>query len=197
MLLTDYRQAFVSTGPGPMDISMKEAGASAKTRAMLRMIDLGTTYKVRGQTGLGSSYSRSYKAGKGAMIGCATSPRRFIVVLHWVLMQTDSGRRQLGPGEVAGQFIVGKDRVVRCTECKRAFRCETGDDLEEVEAHLAKQCPTCRTIARDGEEAAEKTARAKEQREQKIASRDRRNKRKIGEQAISDEENEAAERGMD
>jgi hypothetical protein len=40
VLLTDYRQAFVSTAPGPMDIAMKEAGASAKVRAILRMIDL-------------------------------------------------------------------------------------------------------------------------------------------------------------
>ena len=53
-----------------MDASMQEAGASPKVRALLRMIDAGATYRIRGRIGNKTVYSRAYRAGKGAMIGC-------------------------------------------------------------------------------------------------------------------------------
>ena len=55
-LLTDYRQAFVSTSAQVMDASMKEAGASPKVRALLRMIDKGATYTIRGKRGSKTIY---------------------------------------------------------------------------------------------------------------------------------------------
>jgi hypothetical protein len=150
MLLTDYSSAFTSTEAAPMDDSMVEAGASPKARAILRMIDAGTTYRVRGRTGMGETLSRPYVAGKGAMIGCASSPRRFIVALHYVLMQTDSGRRQLGPGEPGGEYVPGRDRVTRCGWCERAYAAAEDD---KTEPGLEGVCPTCRTVSRAGDRA--------------------------------------------
>ena len=44
---------------------------SPKVRAILRMIDAGANYRIRGKKGQRTIYSRKYRAGKGAMIGCA------------------------------------------------------------------------------------------------------------------------------
>eukprot|EP01046_Picozoa_sp_COSAG06_P041800 COSAG06_NODE_5237_length_3619_cov_2.313920_6_plen_316_part_00 len=74
-LLTDYRQAFVSTSAQVMDASMKEAGASPKVRAILRMIDAGATYSVRGKVGQRTVYSGNRQLRANPVAGGARTGR--------------------------------------------------------------------------------------------------------------------------
>jgi hypothetical protein len=112
------------------------------------------------------------------MIGCASSPRRFIVALHYVLMRTDGGRKQLGPGELGGDYIAGRDRVHRCSICERPYALA---DVEAEETLLVGQCPTCRTVSRKAATNAAKLQSLSLVREQARAQRHRQGKKLPGE----------------
>jgi hypothetical protein len=85
LLLIDFKQAFNAPTPKSMDDSMKQAKASPKVRAMIRMIDENVSYYTRMQGQGKTQYSREFKATKGCPMGCPTSPWRFIILLQYVI----------------------------------------------------------------------------------------------------------------
>ena len=85
------------------------------------------------------------------------------------------GRRR-APGQPP--YIAGRDRVHRCNICERPYALA---DVEEEEATLVGQCPTCMTVSRRAATNAAKLQALSLARDQARAQRHRQGKKLPGE----------------
>ena len=143
MLLIDYKQAFNAPTPKAMDDSLREAGASPKVRAIIRMLDDNLVYRTRMSVGNSVHYSRPFKATKGCPMGCPASPWRFVVLLQWVIAHTDGGKKILSEQEFSSML-----NTSRCLHCYEGYKLRKTSDRSDEERVC---CPACRFSLRDGQ----------------------------------------------
>ena len=146
LLLIDFKQAFNAPTPKSMDDSMKQAKASPKVRAMIRMIDENVSYYTRMQGQGKTQYSREFKATKGCPMGCPTSPWRFIILLQYVINITDNGQKVLTDAE----FAQMKDGAT-CEHCNAGYKKRpNGGATGDLNQREKSACYACRHTLRGG-----------------------------------------------
>jgi len=86
----DYVAAFDTVSHKFLDVALGEAGASAKSRSLIRAIYTKATAVVRVRSPSGEEvYSKSFVVRRGVLQGCILSPRLFIIAAALIMDRHD------------------------------------------------------------------------------------------------------------
>ena len=103
----DYTAAFDSVSHKYLDVALKKAGASRKTRALFRAIYSVAQGQARVQGVEGKRYSRTFKLNRGVVQGDIISPWLFMLALDQLVQTQDKEGQGVSVGTIHKLKVLG------------------------------------------------------------------------------------------